>query len=139
MKRNGEEQASVQAGDHPVGKQLGSKGPEGPGGHQADHDPAICPHGKQGQQACWPALGGVSRADPSPVLRPGETYLECWVQSWADQYKRQNRLEQVQKRATRMIKGREHLSHKARLKETGLLSLEKAHGGCYPYAHDLVK
>lgn len=49
-------------------------------------------------------LGGIRRsvtsrsgADPSPVLSPGETSLECWVQSWAHQYKRQDRLEQCNK------------------------------------------
>jgi len=30
---------------HPAGKQLCRKGPEGPSGHQVDHEPAMCSHG----------------------------------------------------------------------------------------------
>ncbi|KAK4816314.1 hypothetical protein QYF61_014998 [Mycteria americana] len=44
---------------------------------------------------------------------------------WAPQYKRDmDILERVQQRATRMMKGLEHLSYEERLRELALLSLE---------------
>jgi len=44
--------------------------------------------------------------------------LECWIQFWAHQYKRDmNTLERVQQRATKIIKGLEHLPYKERLSE----------------------
>ncbi|KAK4816604.1 hypothetical protein QYF61_018652 [Mycteria americana] len=52
--------------------------------------------------------------------------LECRVQCWAPQYKKDTQLrEQVQSRAKDMIKGQEHLSYVKRLGELGLFSLEK--------------
>ncbi|PKU31749.1 hypothetical protein llap_17947 [Limosa lapponica baueri] len=74
-----------------------------------------------------------SRAGPSPMLSPDEKHLECWVQSWAPQCKRQYTLERVQKRATRMMNRLGHLSHKERMKKMGLVSLEKTHGRGYPF------
>jgi len=63
---------------------------------------------------------------PSPLLRPGETHLECWIRCWAPQYKRDvDLLERVQQRATTTIKGLEHLTCEERLKGPGLFSLEE--------------
>ena len=52
--------------------------------------------------------------------------MECWVQFWAPQYKRDmDILERVQRRARKTIKALEHLTYEKRLRELELFSLEK--------------
>ena len=49
------------------------------------------------------------------------------VQAWGLQYRKDAELlERVQRRATKMIKGLEHLSYEDRLRELGLLGEKKA-------------
>ncbi|KAJ7408367.1 hypothetical protein WISP_01700 [Willisornis vidua] len=59
----------------------------------------------------------------SGLVRP---HLECCVQLWASQDKRDMELqEQVQGKATKMNRGMKHLTDENRLRKLGLFSLKK--------------
>ena len=68
----------------------------------------------------------------SAMVRP---HLECWVQFWDPQYRRDMGLpEEVPPRAVKMIKGLEHLSPEERLRAgTVQTGEEKAQGESHQY------
>ena len=79
---------------------------------------------------CWARALGYQHPPSLAPMWMDLPHLQCCVQCWAPQFKKDEELlERVQRRATRMRRGLEHLCYKERLRELGLFSLEKAERG----------
>lgn len=105
---------------------------------QAEQELAVCCCSSQGTLDPGLHLQGCDwqrhRPDhPTPLVWP---HLQCCAQFSAPQFqKAADRLERVQRRTTKMIKGLENLHNKGRLKESGLFSLEKRRlGGAHHHS-----
>ena len=62
------------------------------------------------------------------------SHLEYCVQFWVPQFEKDRELlGRVQHRATKMIEGLEHLHYEKRMRDQGLLSLEKTERESYQY------
>ena len=71
----------------------------------------------------WSMVHQERRSWCSALVKP---HLEYCVKRWSPQYTRDiNVLECIQRSVTKMIQGMEHTSYEDRLRELGLLSMEK--------------
>lgn len=80
-----------------------------------------------GTTSCCLQVEGVISSPSSALERP---HLKYWVQFWAPQYKQgTDLLEQIQRRAMKMMKGLKHVSDVKSLRELVLFNLARKSSG----------
>ncbi|PKU40202.1 hypothetical protein llap_9496 [Limosa lapponica baueri] len=90
----------------------------------------------------WVQRTVIEGGNSSPLLSTSEATPESFVRFWAAQYRRgMNMLERVQRKATKMMKGLEHLSYEEMLRDLELFSLEKRRlrGRTHPHISKYLK
>lgn len=109
------------------GKAVCIKGPSGPCGNQVEHQLcAIEVNQASSLPSCTRNVVSRSREVILPLYSALVRHSQVLCPLLGCQYKAgMDTLKCIQQRNTMVIKGLDHLSHKIRLKEWGLLSLEK--------------